>query len=281
MGSAVGQLEIEKAQMAKVSFTLPDFVIIGANKAGTTSLANYLTQHPEIRISTVKEPMFFSSEPSRISAGLKNATLATPYFSLTLPEYSSQFEPHSDEVKWFGEASTSYLANPRFSSILLKKIVPDVKIIAMLREPTSRAISAYRMCYGNGIETRTFEETLASLDKQSKINDRHGVREYVRNGLYGQLLGPYINTFEQTSLLFLKYDDFLENPQGELEKILRFIGAAPYTFDMEVWHNTEADHAKTPIEILESSKNKLREFFQPDIRLTQSITKLDLSNWRV
>ncbi|NCP38802.1 MAG: sulfotransferase [Shewanella vesiculosa] len=265
--------------MGKISFTLPDFVIIGANKAGTTSLANYLTQHPEIRISTVKEPMFFSSEPSRISAGLKDATLAAPYFSLTLREYSDQFEPHTDEIKWFGEASTSYLANPRFSSILLKKIVPDVKIVAMLREPTARAISAYKMCYGNGIEKRTFEETLVTLDMQSKINDHHGVREYVRNSLYGQLLMPYINTFEHANLLFLKYDDFLKNPHGELEKILQFIGVTSYTFDTDTWHNTESDHVTTPIEILESSKDKLHKFFQSDIQITQSITNLDLSNW--
>ena len=73
--------------MGKMSIILPDFIIIGANKAGTTSIANYLAQHPEIKISTVKEPMFFSSEPNYNSASLKDSSLGKPYFARTLKEY--------------------------------------------------------------------------------------------------------------------------------------------------------------------------------------------------
>lgn len=265
--------------MPTATYTLPDFIIIGANKAGTTSVASYLTQHPEICISKVKEPMFFSSDPARASAGLKNATLANPYFAITLDEYSGMFNAASDRVRFFGEASTSYLANPRQSAQLIKKIVPDVKIIAILREPASRAISAYKMCYGNGIENRPFAEVVSEIDTQGRILDRHGVKEYVRNGLYSQLLRPYVSFFDRQNLLFVKYDELAEMPDKVMGLILEFIGASPYQFDTSVKSNTESDHLKDPVAIEEEHVRRLRSFFRDDIRATQDMTSLDLSSW--
>lgn len=264
--------------MGRRSYTLPDFIIIGANKAGTTSVANYLSQHPEVKISTVKEPMFFSSSPAVHSAGREDATLAKPYFAVTLDEYSSMFVSDPGQELVFGEASTSYLANP-YSATLIKKIVPDVRLITILREPASRAISAYKMCYGSGLEQRSFAEVIDNLEGQANILKCHGVKEYVRNGLYSQLLQPYFNLFDRRHLLFLTYDDLSNTPRKVMSKILAFVGASPYEFDLSVKSNTEADYLNSPIEIQDGLVRRLRNFYQGDILATEKMCGLDLSTW--
>ncbi len=164
---------------------LPDFIIIGANKAGTISVANYLNQNPKIKISDEKEPMFFSSTPEMIQAKLGEISLEKTYFAITLHEYSKMFEKCSPQVEFFGEASTAYLANPYKSASLIKKIVPNVKIIAILRESVSRALSAYKMCFGEGIEDRSFEDIIKASENQKTIlRSGHCAKEYFRNGFY-------------------------------------------------------------------------------------------------
>jgi hypothetical protein len=267
--------------MPQVNIILPDFIIIGANKAGTTSIANYLLQHPEIRISAVKEPMFFSSDPTKISAEKSQATLKKPYFTVTLNEYSSMFENYSSTVKCFGEASTSYLANPFLTSQLIKKIVPSVKLIAILREPASRALSAYKMCLGNKIEDRSFKEIVRDVTKQTTIQKNHGVKEYIRNGLYSQLLIPYLDLFERHQILFLRYDDLNQDAATFMNMIAYFLGVSPFFFKTDKRYNSAEDNLKDPIRIEKEDFERLRNFYQKDIAKTEKITGLDLSKWKI
>jgi hypothetical protein len=265
--------------MAKVKIILPDFIIIGANKAGTTSVANYLNSHPSIKISDVKEPMFFSSDPVMTSAGKKEANLKKPFFTSTLERYSDLFSNHEYSVKIFGEASTSYLAIPKRSAFLIKKIVPKVKIIAVLREPVDRAISAYKMCYGNGIEKRSFSQIVQdSLDHTSILHE-HGVKEYVRNGLYDQLLGAYFTYFDRSQILILNYDELVSKPDVFMHKILRFLRLKNVNFDMKKKYNTEKDHLKQKISIDENAVNVLKKIYIREIEELNSKIDIPLDRW--
>lgn len=266
--------------MGAINIILPDFIIIGANKSGTTSVAYYLNQHPEIKMSNVKEPMFFTSNPLNKSATIKTASLGNPYYAISLEEYSSLFvEQHSESSVFYGEASTSYLASPQKAAPLIKKLVPSVKIIAILREPASRALSAYKMCFGNGIEHRRFKEIAKCAEKENKILFAHGVKEYIRNGLYSQLIKPYLDIFERSNILFLKYDDLKSDATQFMNKLLEFIGARQLNLDTNKKLNTAENNLKTKIKIDEKDIKKLKAFYRKDISMTQKLTGLNLTNW--
>lgn len=258
---------------------LPDFIIIGANKAGTTSIAKYLSQHPEIDMSSVKEPMFFSSNPFNHGADKKSATLGNPSFVHTISEYSNLFNSQKATTNCFGEASTSYLANARTSSTLIYKLIPNVKIVVILRNPVSRAISAYRMCVASGIESRTFYEIVSSVGEQDLILHEQGVREYIRNGLYSQLLQPYTKLFGSSNILYLTYDELCLDANKLLNKIVTFIPKKPFKFSTSIKYNALSKKDKSKMSINDESVNLLKNFYKSDILKTSALTNLDLSDW--
>lgn len=302
--------------MGRKIIYLPDFIIIGANKAGTTSVAHYLNQNPAIKISDEKEPMFFSSTPEMISAKREDANLEKTYFAITLDEYSKMFENCTTEVKFFGEASTAYLANPYKSAALIKKLVPNVKIIVILREPVSRAISAYKMCRGYGIEERSFKDIVNTSGNQKTINKTgHGVKEYLQNGLYVQLLGPYLEFFNQSQLMILNYTELEKKPKAFMEKISGFIGAEYFHVNYNKKINAASDYLNynnpkiflkrilnvigteylpeqlgkklmkvskiknNEIVIDDNDIEKLKLFYKNEVTKLQTIVDFDISSW--
>lgn len=267
--------------MATLNINLPDFIIIGANKAGTTSLANYLNQHPDIKISDVKEPMFFTSMPWMRSATRENANLNENYFSLTLNEYSSLFTCENVQNKILGEASTAYLACPFQSAPWMKKIVPNIKIIAILRNPIDRAISCYKMYVGNNLEERAF-----SLIADNAINELqvlkggHGGKEYIRSGLYSQLLKPYYEIFERKQILVLSYDEFVCEPSTVMKKIHTFLKVKNFDVDMSKKYNTSTENMKHKnINITNEDIKKLKIAFYNEINALQHLVEFDTTKW--
>lgn len=265
--------------MGKKSLYLPDFIIIGANKAGTTSIANYLNLNPKVKISEVKEPMFFSSTPSTVHASKEEASLALPFVTITLDDYSRMYENHEASAQVFGEASTAYLALPQASATLIKKVVPQVKIIAILREPVSRAVSAYKMCFGNGIEKRSFSQVVRDSKNHITILKNHGVKEYIRNGLYAQLLGPYFQFFDRSQLLILNYDYLKNQPQAFMEKISTFIGVDYFHIDLNKKYNIGSEHIKQDLSINKEDIHTLKQLYYNELTELQHIVEFDLNLW--
>ncbi len=122
--------------------TLPNFFIIGAAKSGTTSLYYYLKNHPQIYMSPVKEPEFFSFTGQKIDR--KDMRLAPGIFAITeRNDYEALFKDVKDEVA-IGEASPSYIYVPEVPA-RIKAMIPDPKFIAILRHPAERAFSHFNM----------------------------------------------------------------------------------------------------------------------------------------
>jgi len=163
---------------------LPNFFIVGAAKAGTTSLYNYLKQHPDIYMSPIKEPNYFAKD---IDINLfrkdykKTALIDTQkYFSkpkleelhlafiTELEDYIKLFQKVSNE-KVIGETSVSYLYS-KVAAKEIKKLVPDAKIVIILRDPIERAYSHYLMNLKEGLITeRNFiKEILVDYNKSYK-----------------------------------------------------------------------------------------------------------------
>ena len=202
---------------------LPNFLLIGANKAGTTSIYHYLQQHPEIGMASIKEPMFFTAHNTlKSAASIDSSTLNQPFFIRDLTQYQQLFVGHEHKLAR-GECSTAYLPNPHLAVPRIKALCPDMKIIVCLRHPIARAYSNYLMYYGDGLETRSFEQ--AVIDEMAGHLHKAPTRgaEYLRLSLYAQSLNAYVKAFGRWRVLVLRYDDLQRTPLVFMKRIFRFL----------------------------------------------------------
>lgn len=205
---------------------LPNFLIVGAPRSGTTHLYKGLRQHPEVFMSDFKEPMFFAYQddprPSVIS---------------DLGEYENLFrEAQTGQVT--GEASTLYLYSERAADNIADKI-PNAQLIAILRNPVERAFSQYtfqRFLQTEPLET--FEAALAAEDGRAETDDIP-FHLYTRVGLYSRQIRRYQQRFRPEQLLFLLQDDLDQDPDGVFSQIFQHIGVEA-SFRPDLRHRTNA-----------------------------------------
>ena len=195
----------------------PNLFIVGAAKAGTTSLSRYLDEHPDVYMSPMKEPHFFSHiEPDPKLAGffphVKDPTAYLALFS------------NSGDARVRGEASTSYLTHEGVATSI-KEISPEAKIVIMLRNPISRAFSHYWNDVREGIESRSFAQAVE--EELSGPPGGWGVSSlYVDCGFYAERVKRYLDTFGN-SVLVLIFEEFVAEPAAHLERTLRFLDLDP------------------------------------------------------
>jgi hypothetical protein len=202
---------------------LPTFIIIGAQKGGTSSLFNYLTHHPAILGSFIKEVQFFTR---RYSWGVRSYRAFFPK-----PMESSIQGPYHA-----GESTPFYLFDQQAPS-RIHALLPGVKLIAMLREPVERAYSHHKHNHRHGLDSRPFAEAIAAdLERYKK----HGIsrapgesvtsyrhHSYVRRGFYTDQLQRWVERFPQRNLLMMKAEDFFADPAEQTARAVEFLGLPP------------------------------------------------------
>jgi hypothetical protein len=185
----------------------PNLFIVGAQKAGTTSLWSYLGQHPEIRTASVKEPNFFSPSRRGVASAVK-----------TESEYLRLFAGGGQTFRV--DASTSYLFDPT-SAQAIARACPEPRIVISLRDPVERAYSHYRFSVREGVERRPF---LAAIEAEVGNNStsRYSAPAYVRRGLYSVQVARYLELFgEGVHVLF--FDDLVRDPARAVGEVFRFL----------------------------------------------------------
>jgi hypothetical protein len=205
---------------------MPNFLIIGAPKSGTTSLAQYLGQHPEIYISPQKEPYFFAFENEQVDflgPGIQGKDhIINNAVVVDLEEYRRLFQGVSDEVA-IGEASTLYLAFPKAAE-RIKHHIPDVKLIAILRNPADRAYSAFMHALRDNYESITdFSSALAAEEERIKLN-WGPLWRYQDQGFYYRQLKQFFDLFDSHQIKIYLYEDLVNNRSGLLRDVFDFIG---------------------------------------------------------
>jgi hypothetical protein len=200
--------------------TMPNFLIIGAEKSGTTALYHHLRQHPQIYMSPVKEPNFFTYEE-----GQKPRRTGPGYFPTEpvtdIDAYRRLFKEVSDETA-IGEASASYLANPE-TPTRIRRYIPDAKLIAILRNPVERAYSNFLHARWLGFEPIT-DFARALQEEETRIqNGWGGLWRYKTKGFYYSQLKRYFDTFERRQIRVYLYEDFRADPSGILQDIFVFL----------------------------------------------------------
>lgn len=199
---------------------LPDFLIIGAGKSGTTSLDNYLKQHPDVFMSPVKEPDFFAYDRIDLSTLDKDA-LAHYHTSITkIEDYLPLFKAAKPN-QVVGETSNTYLV-VEGTAETIKDYIPDVKLIAILRQPTERLYSRYlHLAREEELPSKNFEDV---LDRNSIWWVRN---DLVKEGFYHKNLSRYYNLFPKENIRVYLNEDLKKDSNAIMKDMFEFIGVEP------------------------------------------------------
>jgi Sulfotransferase domain len=203
--------------------TLPNFLIIGSAKSGTTALFEYLEQHPEVFLSNPKEPHFFALEGKSLNfCGPGDKETINRLAITDLKRYEKLFE-NTRGAKAVGEASVSTMYYPE-SIERIKKYAPNAKILCMLRQPADRAYSAYSFMRMRMLEPCThFDEALSDETRRIESNWHH-IWHYKRMGFYYQQLKPYFEQFSREQIRVYLFEDFRKGPTDILRDCFEFLG---------------------------------------------------------
>lgn len=219
--------------------TMPDFLVIGAPKAGTTSLNHYLSQHPQIFMSPNKEPHFFAFEgnqPNYQGPADDRAWLNTKSV-IDLADYQQLFA-EATAGQMCGEASTMYLYLEE-SCDRIHHYLPQIKLIAFLRNPVERAYSHYKHMRRDGREWET--DFSQALKKEAERVEQGWAPawHYRQVGLYHDQLQRYLEKFDTKQLKIYLYDDLLQDPQAVYRSIFEFLEVNPiFEVDTAARYNT-------------------------------------------
>jgi hypothetical protein len=208
---------------------LPDFLIIGAPRSATTSLHYYLSQHPSIAMSQLKEPNYFLfdrdarpmvDDPRIISKSVPD-----------LPSYERLFPATSPGA--IGEASPLYLYTHRTPE-LISRTLPDARLIAVVREPVERAYSHLRYIRPDlGPDAPAAFADAVKTELPLPDRPYRGGTHNLRLGRYAAQLGRCLEWFPNDQLLVLRFQDIEAQPRTTLEAVCRFLGVDDsYQFDV-------------------------------------------------
>lgn len=186
---------------------LPNLIIIGAAKAGTTSLHYYLDLHPEIQMSAVKETNFFAGPPNGRAYELGRIESREAYEAL--------FDP---ALPVRGEASPNYASAPLRAGAAerIKDLIPEAKIIYLVRDPVARTVSHYRHRVSVSGERRSLREVLDDHPQPSELGE-------TCMSLYASQLESYLRCFPEESIRVVDQAEFLTDRNAVLREVFAFL----------------------------------------------------------
>jgi tetratricopeptide (TPR) repeat protein len=230
----------------------PAFLIIGQGKAGTTSLAAYLCQHPLVLPALIKEVRYWSDSPAA-----------------SMPWYRTHFPPiPAGSGLITGDASPQYLVDTRIPAQVARDC-PDVKLIVLLRDPIARAYSAYRMHQRIGRETRRWEDVvdtelaavpLCPLQREDiRLQDDGSAPEgYLVRSAVLPFLRCWLAHFPPERFLILQHDDLCRNAATTVRRVYRFLDLPDFVPDCAERHNVGQYQPMSP-----ETRRRLEDWFAP------------------
>ena len=253
---------------------LPDFLIIGAMKAGTSSLYAYLAEHPQVMGAPHKEVHFFDHQHAR-----------GPYWYRrhfpTLEEVKARERQSGHPVR-IGEATPYYLYHPA-AAVRIHALLPAAKLIVLLRDPVARAFSHYRHVQRQGLEPLSFTEALAAEDErlagteEALLSGRcarmlaHQRFSYRSRGLYLGQLQRYFERMPAEQILVLRSEDMFADPQATVDQVIGFLGLEPWRLRDAAARN-QAPEGNTDI----PGEAELRRFYEPHNRVLSDFLGRDM-----
>lgn len=292
----------------------PNFLVVGAAKAGTTSVYKYLMQHPEIYCpSQVKESFFFAKNSPL------GGTVGPDYGARrvrTWHAYQSLFQEASSRHKAIGEVCVAYLFFHEQAIPQIRNRLGEPRVLIVLRDPVERAFSNYLHHVRDGYEPKSFERALELEATRAEEGYWWGYR-LKQVGLYAQQVASYVEIFPEVQILF--YEDLVAEPADFMRKIYSFLGVDTSfqpdlsqrhnASDIPTWSfqrrllNSSRTHKKMAKALLPrilrgpvrsvltggpkgkpamspGTERALRRFYREDLGALQRTVRRDLSPWR-
>jgi len=255
--------------------TLPDYLVLGAQKAGTTSLHRYLEQHPGVAPSAVKEIHYFSLEWSRGERWYRS------HFPTALRRARSRRLQGRDLLS--GEASPYYLFHP-LAPRRARQTVPDARLIVLLRNPVERARSHYHHNVRWGVEELPTlaeavereperlageRERLLADERYQSFHHRH--HSYLARGVYVEQLRAWLEHFPSGQILVLESGEFLRDTPAVFRQVLEFLGLPPWEPGEYGLHNQGSAPPLEP-----ALRQRLAAWFAPHNRALYELLGRDL-----
>jgi hypothetical protein len=261
-----------RAEDEPVTGALPDFVIIGAQKCGTTFFYHLLSQHPLIESAASKELHFFDK-----------------YFDLGVEWYRRCFPTprwESGRRTITGEATPYYMFHPLAPERMVK-VVPQARLMVLLRNPVERAYSHHQQEVRKGAETLSFDEAIEAekvrlrgereklLDEEHYASFEHQRLSYLSRGIYVDQLRHWTKFFPREQMLVLKSENFFKSPQDVLKLALDFLDlptskAAPSEM------GTGRNESRYEGRMDPSTRRRLEEYFEPHNKRLYDYLGVDL-----
>ncbi len=294
---------------------LPNFLVVGAAKSGTTSLYHYLRQHPEVYMSPEKEPEYFSFMGGGVNFIGPGGQPMNFGIINNADEYAELFKDVTHE-KAIGECSTSYLLLPQ-AAVNIHRSLPRCRIIIILRHPVDRAFSHYLDHVRSLYEDLSFEEAIQAEPARAADNWRWGY-QYIGHSRYYRQVKRYFDLFDPTRIHVCLFDQLQLDLQGLMTDVYRFLGV-DHTFRPKVGavHNPggqpkrlwlqkfllESNPIKrlmkpilplalwgrlrrwllnanlTKADMAPDTRHRLVELFREDVQTLQELLGRDLSHW--
>jgi len=243
------------------------FIIVGAQRSGTTYLYKLLDEHPEICMShPIKpEPKYFINK--------KVETLDLNFY------HKKYFNNCLNSSKIYGEKSTSYYEIEETPK-LISSLLPKAKIIFILRNPVDRALSNYFFSLNNGLEKRTLNEVFLENRPQPKINlDNFSVNpyNYLGRGKYYKFILDYKKYFSDSNLKIIIFEDFINNSE-KIKKLFSFLNVNQNFTpkDMTIKVNTSVKSNLIPAEV----KNYLKNYYENSNSKLEYLFNINLNKWK-
>ncbi len=258
----------------------PDFLIVGTKRGGTTSLFNYLMQHPGVlglfpQSRGKKSTDYFFKETERGDAWYRSHFHTSAHRSRLARRLG--YQPVG------GEASPYYLWDPRIAA-RVRATAPDVRSIVLLRDPVERAWSHYQERIENGVEPLSFAEALAAepartdgelermLEDPSYYSEAHDWYTYRARGVYLPQLRNWLDVFPQEQVLILRSEDMYADVQGVFDSVCAFLGVPGHVLPKKGPFNASQVKSSVP----EPARTELAEFFAPHNRELEIFLGRDL-----
>lgn len=205
---------------------LPDYLILGEQKCGTTSLYYYLIQHPRVEPPSTKEINFFDKDGN---------------YDMGMSRYRANFPLRlTMKNKITGEATPNYLRH-KDAPGRIRSCLVDVKLIVLIRNPIARAFSHYNMNRRNHFEDRTFADAIDGDIRMLESGQRTRAVGYVDGGFYDVGIKRWLGAFGRDRFLFLKSEEMGRDPLGTVNRTCCFLGIKPMQNMHESWLNVNPD----------------------------------------
>ncbi|MBT5353618.1 MAG: sulfotransferase [Flavobacteriales bacterium] len=296
---------------------LPNFLIVGAAKSGTSSLHNYLNQHHQVFMPSYNKEGMKVKEPRFLIKDLVQHRLHNGIW--TFEEYQSLFDDVKDE-KAIGESTVLYLYYYKHAINNIKHYLgEDVKIIIMLRNPADRAYSAFHHVSRGFKEKNSFEKSLEiEKGRMEREENLTPMVMYKEMGMYYEMVKAYMESFKNIHIIL--YEDFRDNIESEMNKIYNFLGisndieidfitkhnvggkrwkdekmkhvfmkdnpmksilksALPKKFRKGILHHLVNASTNKVVPMKEEVRKGLNDYFKLDIKKLSELLNKDLNHW--